>query len=86
MTQALIDWQKITDLTGWDGKDFSFELLINNALETIHVFKKRYVTVVFADSKSISIGVNNRNPFTKFDRAAYIDDDGWLWVGNVYEG
>lgn len=86
MSETLIDWQKITDLTNWDGKDFSFDLLINGALETVQVFKKRYVMVVFANSKSISIGINGRNPFTKFDRAAYIDNDGWLWVGNIYEG
>lgn len=81
----VIDWQKITDLTNWDQRDFSFEILINNTLEKVQVFKKRYVMVVFADSKSISIGVNNRNPFTKFDRAAYIDEDGWLWIGRIYE-
>lgn len=85
MSETLIAWQKITNLTDWDGKEFSFDIVINSALENIKVFKKRFVNVVFADSKNISINLNDRNPFIKFDRTAYIDDDGWLWIGNTYE-
>jgi hypothetical protein len=84
-----IDWQQVCDLTAWDEKPFTFQMLIDpesNSLETITVSMGRYVMVTFNDSKSISIGLNGRNPFTKFDRAAYVDEDGWLWVGDIYEG
>ena len=86
MTATLIDWKKICDLTEWDEKPFTFQILIENILETVRVCKKRYVMVIFNEEKSISPNLNSRNPYTKFDRAAYIDPDGWLWVGNIYEG
>lgn len=85
MTQTMVNWQKMTDLTGWDGKEFSFDVLIDDAIETVRVCRSTYTMVIFNDEKCISIGINDRNPFLKFDRGAYIDPDGFLWVGNTYE-
>jgi hypothetical protein len=79
-----IEYSKLVSLASWNGNPIRFNVLMRGEVHKIVVIKANYVNVIFDDEKVISVGLNNRNPFQKFDKAAYVDKDNWLWVGQVY--